>query len=351
MECELNFTRRRLLTQLAALGGGALAASAALPLESAAQPARKLIDVHHHVLPPDWLVTDGTPDVARVFKGWSVSKALEEMDRAGVATGYASVPIPGARFNADPAAARSIARSSNEYMASIRDAHPGRFRMWALPPMPNVADSLAEIAYAYDTLKADGVALFTSYGGKYLGNAAFDPLFAELNRRNAVCFVHPTAAPCCTDLQPWIPTAQIEYGTDTTRAIAEYIFNGGTQRYPNVRMIWSHGGGTMPFLVQRFINSGNENLKSRVPNGFLAEAKKCWYDTAQVPSKGAMFALKTIVPASQIVFGTDYPYREFQWTEDMLTGDAVFTPREMSGIDRDNVAALMAQAGKPAPAA
>jgi predicted TIM-barrel fold metal-dependent hydrolase len=350
MTCEHNFTRGRLLTQLATIGGGALVASAGMPLESAAQPARKLIDVHHHVLPPDWLTTDGTPDVARVFKGWSVSRALEEMDQAGVATGYASVPIPGARYNSDPAVARSISRSSNEYMASIRDAHPGRFRMWALPPMPNIADSLAEIAYAYDTLKADGIALFTSYGGKYLGNAVFDPVFAELNRRNAVVFVHPTAAPCCTDVQPWIPTAQIEYGTDTTRAIAEYIFNGGTQRFPNVRVIWSHGGGTMPFLVQRFINSGAENLKSRVPNGFLAEAKKCWYDTAQVPSKGAMYALKTVVPSSQILYGTDYPYRAFQWTEDMLTADAVFTPREIAGVYRDNVAAVLAGAGKPVPA-
>jgi predicted TIM-barrel fold metal-dependent hydrolase len=142
----------------------------------------------------------------------------------------------------------------------------------------------------------------------------------------------------------------IEYGTDTTRAIAEYIFFGCTQRYPNVKVIWSHGGGTMPFLVQRFINTGAEGMKSRVPNGFLAEAKKCWYDTAQVPSKGAMYALKTIVPTSQILYGTDYPYRTFQWTEDMLTGDAVFSAREISGIYRDNAVAMLAQAGKPAPA-
>jgi len=343
-------TRRRLLTQLAALGGGALLASAGAPVALLAQPARKLIDVHHHVLPPTWLAENtSTPDVARVFKGWSVPNALAEMDQAGVATAYASVPIPGHQFD-DPTLASKIARESNEYMAGLRAAHPGRFGMFALPPMPHVAESLAEIAYAYDTLKADGIALFTSYGGKYVGNAAFDPIFAELNRRNAVAFVHPTAGPCCDAVQPWLSTAQIEYGTDTTRAIAEYIFNGCTQRYPNVKVIWSHAGGTMPFLAQRFINTGAESMKSRVPNGFLAEAQKCFYDTAQVPSKGAMQALRAIVPSSQILFGTDYPYRTFAWTEQMLTDDAVFNGREMAGVFRDNAVAMLAQAGKPAPA-
>lgn len=325
-------------------------ASAGVPTELAAQTARKLIDVHHHVAPDFWLAQGGTPDELRVFKGWSIAKALAEMDQSGVATAYASITVPGHRFD-DPAEARRISRACNDYMAGLRVAHPGRFGVFALMPMPNVADTLAEIAYAYDTLKTDGIGLFTSYGDKYLGDPVFDPVFAELNRRNAVVFVHPTAGPCCTDIQPWLPTAQIEYGTDTTRAIAEYIFNGGTQRYPNVKLIWSHAGGTMPFLAQRFINTGAEGMKSRVPNGFLAEARKCYYDTAQVPSKGAMLALKTIVPSSQILYGTDYPYRTFTWTEQMLADDAVFSPRELQGINRDNSVALLTQAGKPPPVA
>jgi len=166
-------------------------------------------------------------------------------------------------------------------------------------------------------------------------------LFAELNRRNAVVFVHPTVGPCCGSVQPWLTTAQIEYGTDTTRAIAEYIFKGGTLKYPNVKMIWSHAGGTMPFLAERFINSGEGAYKNVVPNGFLAEANKCYYDTAQVPSKGAMLALRTIVAPAQILYGTDYPYRGFQWTEDMLTADAVFNPRELQAIYRDNAVRLI----------
>ncbi len=335
-----TLTRRRLLAQFATAGGASVLASAGLSATLAAQPARNVIDVHHHVAPTHWLEGDSTPDEIRAFKGWSVEKALTEMDQAGVTTAYTSVGMPGHRFD-DPANARTITRSSNEYMAALRVAHPGRFGMFAMLPMPNIADSLAEIAYAYDTLKTDGVGLFTSYGEKYLGNAVFDPLFAELNRRSAVVFVHPTTAPCCGNVQPWLPGAQIEYGTDTTRAIVEYIFNGGTQRYPNIKLIWSHAGGTTPFLVQRFINTGNEGMKSRVPNGFLAEAQKCFYDTAQVPSKGAMFALRAMVPTSQILFGTDYPFRGPAWTQQMLAEGGIFNPRELAGVYHDNAIAMM----------
>ncbi len=341
MHCEHDsnhagaLTRRRLL-QLTAAGGSAIVAAAALPAGLAAQmPAKKVIDVHHHVAPTNFLAQGGTPDEARVFKGWSIPKTIDEMDHAGVATAYASITVPGKRFD-DPANARRVSRDCNEYMAGLRVQNPGRFGMFALVPMPNIADTLAEIAYAYDTLKTDGIGLYTSYGDKYIGNADFDPVFAELNRRNAVVFVHPTVGPCCGSVQPWLTTAQIEYGTDTTRAIAEYIFKGGTQKYPNVKMIWSHAGGTMPFLAERFINSGEGTYKNITPNGFLAEANKCYYDTAQVPSKGAMLALRTIIAPTQIVYGTDYPYRGFQWTEDMLTADAVFNPRELQAVYRDN---------------
>jgi predicted TIM-barrel fold metal-dependent hydrolase len=351
-DCDTDggtLTRRRLLGALAVLGGGALVAGAVPGTLAAAPVAKGVIDIHHHVAPTNWLGSGGTPDEARVFKGWSIAKTLEEMDRAGVATSYASLTVPGHRFD-DPAAARRVARECNEYMANLRLQHPGRFGLFALVPMPNVADTLAEIAYAYDTLKADGIGFFTSYGDKHLGNVEFDPVFAELNRRNAVAFVHPSLGPCCGSLQPQLTTAMIEYGTDTTRAIAEYIFNGGTLKFPNVKVIWSHAGGTMPYLVQRFIGSGGERLQANVPNGFVAEAKKCYYDTAQIPSKGAMLALRAIVPTSQILYGTDYPYKDFGWTEQMLVDGAVFSDREMQGVYRDNAAAMLAHAGRPVPA-
>jgi 6-methylsalicylate decarboxylase len=293
-----------------------------------------MIDVHHHVAPQWWLDESASVEQTRAFKGWSVAKALAEMDGSGVSTAYASTVV-GSEGGV------GLCRQFNDYMAGLRSDHPGRFGIFATMPMPDVEATLAEIAYAYDTLGAEGIGLFTSYGETYLGNAAFDPVFAELDRRRAVVFVHPTSAACCAALQPWLPSAQIEYGTDTTRAIAEYVFSGSSQRYPNVRMIWSHAGGTMPFLVQRFINTGNGSMKAKTPNGFLAEAVKMYYDTAQVASRGAMLALREIVPVAQILYGTDYPFRTFDWTKEMLAAGAVFDAGEMREILSGNAERLI----------
>lgn len=262
------------------------------------------------------------------------------MDRCGVATAYASITALGDRFDTADGA-RRVAREFNEYMAGLRAEHPARFGIFATMPMPNVEATLAEIAYAYDTLEAEGIGLFTSYGDKYLGNAAFDPVFAELERRKAVVFVHPNAAECCAGIQPWLAPAAIEFGTDTTRAIAEYVFSGASQRFPNVRMIWSHAGGTMPFLAQRFINAANGNFKAKLPYGFLPEAGKFFYDTAQVANRSAMQALRSIVPVSQIVYGTDYPFRDFDYTTGLLRQSAVFEPLEIDAILGGNAGRLL----------
>ena len=305
-----------------------------------------MIDVHHHIAPASWLATSATPDQERAFKGWSIPKTLEEMDRSGVTTAYASAVVFGDSFDS-PESARRFSREFNDYAASVRSERPGRFGIFAMVPMPDIEATLAEIAYAYDTLHAEGIGLFTSYNDTYLGNAAFDPVFAELDRRKAVVFVHPTSPACCEALQPWLPPAQIEYGTDTTRAIAEYVFSGASQRFPGVRMIWSHAGGTMPFLAQRFINTGKGSMRAKTPRGFVAEAEKFFYDTAQVASRGAMLALREIVPASQILYGTDYPFRTFDWTAEMLTKGAVFDPAELRGVLSDNAALLIKPASRP----
>ena len=265
---------------------------------------------------------------------------MEELDRDGVATAFASLAVPGRRFD-DPAVARRLARRCNEYMAELRSRYPGRFGVFALLPMPDLQGALDEIEYAYDQLNADGIGLYSSYGEAWLGDPRFDPLFEELNRRNAVVFTHPTSNVACTHKQDWLGPAAIEYATDTTRAIAEYVFHGASQRYPNVRMIFSHAGGTMPYLVQRFINRAEGQFKESTPDGFLAEAQKLYFDTAQVPSRGTMLALKTIVPESNIVFGSDYPYRTCGWTADMLASGEAFDEVGLEAIFYGNAARLL----------
>ncbi len=161
-----------------------------------------------------------------------------------------SITTPGVPATGERAA--RIARESNEYAAKLAADHGRRFGFFTCVPMDDMDAALKEVAYGFDVLKAQGVGLFTSYSGHWLGDAQFDPLFAELERRKAIVYVHPTSAACCTRLIPEVADTLIEYGTDTTRAIASYVYRGAARRFPNVRMIWSHSGGTMPYLIERF---------------------------------------------------------------------------------------------------
>jgi predicted TIM-barrel fold metal-dependent hydrolase len=208
--------------------------------------------------------------------------------------------------------------------------------MFASLPFPDMDGSLKELAYGLDELKADGVRLSTSYGNKWLGDPAFAPLFEELNRRKAVVYTHPSAPECCAKLVPGIGDATIEFGTDTTRAIVRMVFSGSSARYPDLRMIFSHAGGTMPFLIVRLTKDA-----TMVPDGFSAEAGRFYYDTAQAAGPAAMSALKSVVPMSHIVFGTDYPYISAAQTAKGLKDSGVFTAQELLQIDRDNALILL----------
>jgi predicted TIM-barrel fold metal-dependent hydrolase len=219
------------------------------------------------------------------------------------------VPItnPGLWFG-DAVMTRRLARACNDYGARLVQDHPSRFGLFAAMPLPDVDATLAEIAYAYDTLHADGVALFTSYGDSWLGNPAYRPVMEELNRRQAVVHVHPTAANCCRNLDyaPGVAPGSMEFGTDTTRAMIGVTFSGDAARYPAIRFIWSHAGGTAPFLAGR-IEGGSRAAQDRMPDGFISELKKFYFDLAGAANAPAVAALLQLVPTTQILFGTDFP--------------------------------------------
>ncbi len=280
------------------------------PAERSAVDQVRRIDVHHHPVPPDYAQAvaagSGLPGPLR---GWSPEKSLADMDRAGVATAMLSIPAAGLWFS-DPAANRSLARKCNDYMAEMVQRYPGRFGFWAALPLPDVDGCLQELAYVIDTLRADGVGLFTSYGRSWLGDAAFAPLFHELNRRTTAVFVHPTIATCCGNLIPGIPEATIEYGTETARTIASLLFSGSARHHPDVKLIFSHAGGTMPALVERFVLlSQQPSFADAAPEGVLPLLARFYYDVAQAANPEALGVLMRVVPTSQVVFGTDYPYR------------------------------------------
>jgi predicted TIM-barrel fold metal-dependent hydrolase len=304
-------------------------------------PKAHRIDVHHHHTPPPYVAALTAKNIPGPVRDWTPEKSIADMDKAGVATALTSITTPALRF-LDEAGARKLARECNEYTAKLVADSKGRFGMFAAMPLPHVEGTLQEIAYALDTLKADGVGLLTSYGDKWLGDPAFTPVLEELNRRRAVVYTHPTTANCCGNLIPDVPESIIEWGTDTTRTIASLVFSGAAARFRDVQLIFSHGGGTLPFLTERFLRLPliNKNLATRVPNGVEHELKRFYYDTAQAAHPYALASLTKLIPVSQIVFGTDFPYRTAAEHVKGLT-DYGFSASDLQSIDRDNAVRLL----------
>ncbi|MFT8246520.1 amidohydrolase family protein [Roseomonas sp. BN140053] len=320
--CGCRPTRRGLLG--AAMLGGALAAwrpaqaQAPAAAPGTGQPARNLartnaarIDVHHHVAPPAYLAAARASNAPRnpVGDSWTLEGSLEQMERSGITTAVLSLTNPGLAVAGNRA--EDLGRACNEYVAGLVRDHPGKFGNFASLPLPDIDASLRVLAHAFDELKADGVQLFTNYDGKWLGDPYFAPLFDELNRRRAVVYTHPVSAACCVNLVPGITDSAIEWGTDTTRTIASLTFAGAATRWPNIEFIFSHAGGTMPFLIERFDTlAAGPGMAAKLPPGGVRAALAHWnYDTAQVGNAGSLGALLRIVPPTQLLLGSDYPFR------------------------------------------
>lgn len=335
--CAPRLRRRGFLAGAVALS--ALSASAVA--QPSASPTAHRIDVHHHISAPAWVTAlkkaklDSPP-----VNNWTPERSLAEMQRGGIATSILSVTAPamdflGAKDSAD------LARASNDYAKSLTVAHPGRFGFFAVLPMPHQDESLTEIAYALDVLKADGIALLTSYGGnKWLGDAAFSPVMEELNRRQAVVYTHPANPACCVNLAG-IPSVIIEYGTDTTRTIASLIFSGAAAKLPDIKFIFSHAGGTVTSLTDRFMAQivGYPEYKTFTGAGVLGQLQRFYYETAQASNPVAMASLTKMVATSQILFGTDYPYRTAP--EQVKGLQEIFSAEDLKKIERGNAQRLM----------
>lgn len=311
------------------------------------------VDVHHHFAPPCFVKElDARGLLHPPLRNWQLSKTIEELDRGGVQTAAVSMTT-GVWLESD-ASARRLARECNEYVARIASDRPGKFGLFAILPMPDIEGSLHEIEYALDVLGADGIGLLTSYafnGGKekWLGDDVYAPIFEELNRRAAVVFSHPVCPTCMRGVMPGIPVSMIEYAADTTRAIAQMIQSGSARRYPHMETIFTHAGGAMPMLIERFLNVASETSAalgdgehaSEVVLGTLA---KFFYDTAQASNEVAMTALRSVVPVTQILFGTDFPYRTAEKHITQLR-KGVFSESELLGIERENILRLLPSLG------
>jgi predicted TIM-barrel fold metal-dependent hydrolase len=295
--------------------------------------------VHHHFAPPGY--SSALRALMRNHAKWSVQGTLEEMDKSGIATCFTSLINPGMQaWDNDLPGARKIARISNEYAAQLMRDHPGRFGSFASIPFPDIEASLREIEYAYDVLKADGIYLWTSYNGKLLGDPATFPILEELNRRKAVVYTHPATPACCAQIMPYISINAIEGPVDTTRTMVSLLFQGGAAKYPDIRWIFSHSGGVTPFLLSRYQREEVEkDRKAVLPRGVMHELRKFYYDTAQGHHDGALKALLAIIPPSQVLYGTDYPFWDGRKVSEGLAKGG-FSAAERMAVDRDNALRL-----------
>lgn len=350
-------SRRKFMAGAAAAGVASLLPSCASSAQNAAGNPRR-IDVHHHFLPEVYTAFEKAHDQGGQFR-WTLSQDMEDMDKSGTATAILSITTPGFWFG-ETDEVRKVMRGCNEAAAKLRADHPGRFGNFAAIPLADMDGAMREIEYALDTLKADGLGLFTSYGDKWLGDEVFDPIWQEVNRRQAVVYMHPHEAACCRGLVKGVAPTLVEYGGDTTRTIGSLIFNGTTTKYPNIKFIFSHAGGMMPFLVERFLRGTAEEVvpgiltkgqggtgvegsgySETVPKGVLYELRHQYYDTAQTANPIAMGALKQVAGASQIVFGTDYWFRTAEETGRGLTTSKVFSDAELQMINRGTMEKLV----------
>jgi predicted TIM-barrel fold metal-dependent hydrolase len=307
-----HVSRRALLgTAAATFGATALSPVQSLFAQHAEAAAKRkgAIDVHYH-LGQRRAPGKERPNLGR-FGNWTPELAVEDMDRGSVAVGLLSSAAGGGL--PDP-------RKWNETAAQLGRDYPGRFGLLAALLMTDVDASLKEIEYSTSTLKADGFGILTSYGDSWLGDDKFHPIYEELNRRKAVIFVHPTDAPCCTAgakmnyIKPPMNGSWLEWPMDTARTIFSLAATGTLRAFPDIKFIFAHSGGVMPLFVDRLIgmstaqNFGPEVMKSIFPEGIEKEIQRCYFEIAQGYAPFNMAGLKRMVPASHILFGSDYPF-------------------------------------------
>lgn len=318
------------------------------------------IDLHYHIIPTPYvqaLAERGITGSTYVpFPDWTPQKAIKQLDRTGVQTAITSLSSPGVWFG-DAALARRLSRLCNEYQARMMADYPGRFGSLAFLPLPDVDGAMAELEYALDDLGHDGVVLLTDIEGCYLGDPEYEELFAELDRRNALVFIHPHDDPT-QDRRYGLFSPLLEWPIHTTRAVIDLLYSGRLARYPNIRYVLAHGGGTIPYLAHRIVAGLGRERPSHLgdlgsalhfprrpdegPESGLEILKNLYYDTA-APGVAHLTALLEFAGAGQLVFGTDGG-----WTPPVQTAQTIsalqnfdgFGPSQLRNIERENVLEL-----------
>lgn len=302
------------------------------------------IDVHQHLVPSIWgkyLSDHGLDSGGTAIPRWSIRDATAMMEAHGIAAGILSVTSPGVHFGND-AQARTLARAVNEFAAELVKDDPARVGSFASIPLPDVDAALDETAYALDTLGVDGVVLMSNARGRYLGDPDFEPLWAELDLRGAVVFVHPAEPPM--PRLPNTPAPVLDYVVDTTRTALNLVINGVMDRYRNVKVILAHGGGFLPYAAHRF-----SGLASVVPeldrdkDDVLRGLRRFYFDTALTSSPASLPSLLAFAEPGHVLYGSDWPFAPDSLVRDFDRHLATYPPladNQRWAVDRGNAEAL-----------
>lgn len=303
------------------------------------------IDTHQHIVPPDyagWLARKGLNAGGRAIPPWTEDSALALMAQTRTATAILSVSTPGVHLG-DDGEAREMARAVNEFAAAVVRRQPERFGFFATLTLPDVEAAVAEAAHALDHLGADGVVLLANVGGVYLGDPAWDPLMAELDRRAAVVFVHPSSLPAPP--VPGIAPFVADFLLDTTRAAINLARQRTFERFPRLRIILSHAGGFVPFAAERMARACSDDGEN-IAEG-LARLRRFHFDLALSSSPCALPSLLAFADPARILFGSDWPFAPAARSQHFarLLDEYPLPPAQRLAIDRGNALALFPRLG------
>jgi predicted TIM-barrel fold metal-dependent hydrolase len=300
------------------------------------------VDAHAHVIPQAYV--DAVPAPGGNLPKPPVVSAealLAMMDRYAIDAAVISTGPPGAFFG-DQARANEIARLANEEISNVVEANGDRFAGLAMLPLPDPDAALAELAHALDVLRLEGVLLLSHVAGTYLGDPSWDPLYAELDRRGAYVFLHPTV-PANGVVLPH-PGWLYEFPFDTTRALANLIYSGTFERYPDIRWQIAHLGGATTVLADRIgsLSAREPDKAKAAPAGALEYLSRLYYDTGLANHELPYRAATMVAPADHVVFGTDWPYLAMpDEPGDPAPGLAFLDEKKRAALDARNIGALV----------
>jgi predicted TIM-barrel fold metal-dependent hydrolase len=339
-----DVTRRSVLKMIAGAGAaGALPFAAMAGQDSrdaAGAPSDKrpvpplqtkggAIDVHHH-LRPKIEGAAGNPN-------WTPAMSIEHMDKFNIAAAVLSLTMMRPQIYDGTEKGRALVRSINDFGAKCVQYNPKRFGLFASIPMPDIDGTLREIEYAYDILKADGISFYSSTGDRWPGDPFFDPIMQDLNRRRTIVFIHAAVSNCCLQFPQGISTGELDF--DEARAVQSLLVNGVLTKYPNIRFILFHGGGVVPAMAGRIKDRYPRDRTQWIPNGVFAELRKFYYELGHGNYRHHLVGLKEFVPATQVLFGTDFTPEPMETTVREMH-NTPYSRAELQMIERTNAERL-----------